>query len=68
MAVIIKATPIVACDLVEGDLFSTAGPAYWDNFSAMLSIGERVYIRTGRSSYTAPDADEHVFKIEIIRK
>jgi hypothetical protein len=59
----ICATPIRGRDLRPGDLFSTAGPEYWDAFVNFSSIGERVYIRTcapGR-----PDGDEMVFKIEI---
>lgn len=35
-------------DIKPGELFSTAGPEYWDSFGeeSLGSIGERVYIRT----------------------
>jgi hypothetical protein len=61
----ICATPIRGRDLRPGDLFSTAGPEYWDDFVNFASIGELVYIRTCAPTDRAPDGGEMVFKIEI---
>jgi hypothetical protein len=61
----IKATPIKAIDLKPGDLFSTAGPSYWDHYQNRMSIGERVYIRTCTSALDVDDSNETVFLIEI---
>lgn len=66
MPVTIKATPIVGRDLKPGDLFSTVGPEYWDNFPNVFSVGERVYIRTNMPAHLYNDADEQVYKIEVI--
>ncbi len=38
-------TPVKAEDVKPGQLFSSAGPEYWDNPNPG-SIGEKVYIRT----------------------
>jgi hypothetical protein len=62
----IHATPIIARDLQPGDLFSTVGPEYWDDFPSFPSMGERVYIRTAASSAQVPDKDADLFRIEII--
>lgn len=62
----IKATPIKACHLEPGDLFSTAGPEYWSKIDEKQSIGERVFIRTNTPAAVAPDADMVVYKIEVI--
>lgn len=62
----INAIPIKAKDLRPGDLFSTGGPNYWDNYRKAGVIGERVYIRTEEP--TPPDQAEHqVYRIEIER-
>jgi hypothetical protein len=42
----IKAIPVRAEDLKPGELFSTAGPEYWDSIDDRESLGERAYIRT----------------------
>jgi hypothetical protein len=61
----INAVPVLGRDLRPGELFSTAGPEYWDGFPIFQSIGERVYIRTASPADEAPDADEEVYRIEI---
>jgi hypothetical protein len=61
----INATAILGRDLRPGDLFSTAGPEYWDGFPTFPSIAERVYIRTASPATQSPDADEEVYRIEI---
>jgi len=61
----IKCTPMTGSELKPGDLFSTAGPSYWDLISQNKSIGERVYIRTETPFENAPDSDALVYKIEI---
>jgi hypothetical protein len=62
----IKATPIQGKDLKSGDLFSTAGPFYWNSFQSRNSIGEKVYIRTETPCCdTTPGADLIMYKIEI---
>lgn len=62
----IIATQVKSQELVPGDLFSTAGPEYWDNILEVDSIGERVYIRT---EVPCPDdqKDETIFRITIER-
>lgn len=60
----IVATPIKSQDLKAGDLFSTAGPEYWDREKA--SIGEKVYVRT-ETPCPEDQFDEAVFLLEIIR-
>jgi len=64
----IKATPIKGKDLLAGDLFSIAGPVYWNNHHEHGAVGEKVYIRTETPFSTAPDYDEIVYKIEILAK
>lgn len=42
----ITAEPVHAEELQPGDLFSSAGPEYWDNVPrSPFIVGERVYIR-----------------------
>ncbi len=60
----IKATLVAATDLVAGDLFSVAGPEYWDAVDRIKSVGELVYIRTNTPA-AAPDADALIYKIEV---
>lgn len=64
----IKAVPCSTRDLKPGDLFSTAGPGYWEFFDP-LSIGEKVYIYTGLTEAEAPEAgwDDQIYRIEITR-
>lgn len=58
------ATPVKSQDLKPGDLFSTAGPEYWDFFADKLGVGERVYIRT--CTETPKDQyDENIYRITI---
>ena len=61
----IKATPIKGKDLKPGDLFSTAGPLYWDDVKDTYAIGEKVYIRTETPYDRANDFNSTVYKIEI---
>ncbi len=66
MPTTIKATPIIARELKCGDLFSIAGPEYWDLFPRLGSIGEQAYIRTD----APPDADDArmtLYKLDIIK-
>ena len=46
MTVKITAELTTAFDLQPGELFSAAGPSYWDTALDKGSIGEAVYIRT----------------------
>lgn len=66
----VRAEKIVARDLQPGDLFSTAGPDYWDRIAdrEQMSVGERVYIRTNAPTILAPDGDIEVYKITIIKE
>jgi hypothetical protein len=65
----IVATECTGKDLQPGDLFSTSGQDYWDNYiwSHPGAIGERVYIRTEVPAMVAPDLDALIYKIEIIK-
>lgn len=63
----IKATPTTGRDLHPGDLFSIAGPEYWDMVDATRSIGERVYVRMNTPAEESPDLDEQVYRIEVER-
>ena len=57
-----------AKDLKPGDLFSTAGPEYWNRDGGRfgLGVGEKVYVRTcGRTPLD--QADDEVYRIEIER-
>lgn len=62
----IRATPMKGRDLKPGDLFSTAGAGYWNQFPTRDSVGERVYLRTNAPADAFPDADEEIYKIEVI--
>ncbi len=59
----VRAERIKGKDLQPGDLFSTAGPSYWDQAVYGDSVGEAVFIRTHSAS--APDGDDYVFRIHI---
>lgn len=63
----IQAEAILGRDLLPGDLFSTYGQSYWDQFDVHRAIGERVYIRTNAPSGSAPDSDAMVYRITITR-
>jgi hypothetical protein len=67
MSVKIKAKLVTALDLEPGDLFSAAGPSYWDTAMDKGSIGEMVYIRTRTDANRAPDANDVVYHITIER-
>ena len=41
-----RAEEMKAKDLRPGELFSRAGPLYWDRVRGSGSVGEKVYIRT----------------------
>lgn len=60
----ITATEVRAVELQPEDLFSTAGPQYWDNYVQRASIGERVYIRTPAPCPTDQE-NEQIFRITI---
>lgn len=62
---VILATPIVAKDLEPGDLFSVAGPDYWDRIDRDRAVGERLYVRTNTEATAAEDASQMVFKITV---
>jgi len=60
----ITATRVKGKELKPGDLFSTAGPLYWENIDSEPSIGEKVYIRTNRP--LRPDQeDEEMYRVEV---
>lgn len=63
----IIAIAIKVKDLQPGDLFSSAGHEYWDNYDKSLSIGEKVFIRTNNSPLDNSEDDTIVYKIMIIR-
>ena len=67
MSVKIKAELTTAHDLKPGELFSAAGPSYWDTAMDTGSIGERVFIRTNTSASRAPDANDTIYRITILR-
>lgn len=59
----IIAQRVLAKELRPGDLFSTAGPEYWD-VSRLGIVGERVYIRMEEP--TPPDQmDTVIYRITI---
>lgn len=52
------------CDQIKpGEMFSTAGPEYWENTSPH-AIGEKVYLRSNGPCPPA-DANEPIFRIEV---
>lgn len=63
----ISTEPVKGKDLQPGDLFSTYGQEYWDNFDKNGSIGERVYIRTNAPASVAPDGALTVYRLTIER-
>jgi len=67
MNVKIKAELVTALDLKAGELFSAAGPSYWDTALNKASIGEAVFIRTHSDYRHAPDANDTVYRITILR-
>lgn len=67
MPVRIQATRIQGRDLKPGDLFSTVGTDYWNQFETRDSVGERVYIRTNAPANMFPDANEFVYRIKVIQ-
>ncbi len=60
----IQAEMILGKDLQPGDLFSTAGPEYWDYAMDRGSVGERVYIRTN-APCPASQGNEPIHRIAI---
>lgn len=61
---IITVEKVRAEELKPGELFSTAGPAYWVSRDP-LALGERVYIRT--DAPTPPDqAHDEVYRITVL--
>jgi hypothetical protein len=52
-------------DLKPGELFSTVGDNYWQNFSEKDSYGERVYIRTPAPAENFEGAQEPIYRITI---
>jgi hypothetical protein len=63
----IRATKCKGRELQPGDLFSTAGPEYWSRWDSRGSVGECVYIRTNVPASEFPDADEDIYRIEVLR-
>jgi len=61
----ITVEPIRASDLQPGDLFSTAGPLYWE-LRDLAAIGEKVYIRT-EAPCPAGQENDLVYRIVIER-
>ena len=53
-----------AKDLKPGDLFSSEGASYWDNFHHQPSIGEKVYVRTDTPCPAAQE-EEVIYKLTI---
>ena len=62
------AEKVVAKELEPGDLFSAAGPEYWNNIDGKLSVGEKAYIRTNTPSLEAVDADSYVYRLAIVKE
>ena len=60
----VKAYPVKAKELKPGDLFSTAGPIYWENIDSKYSLGEKVYIRTNTPT-PSDQAEEDVYYIKV---
>ena len=63
----VKAELVTGRDLEPGDLFSTAGPEYWDVAMDRVSVGEMVYVRTNADTDLFDDADEPIYRITIER-
>lgn len=63
----VKATLCKGRDLKAGDLFSTVGQGYWSTIDLTGSVGECVYIRTNTPADNFEDADEDIFRVEVIR-
>lgn len=59
------ATPILGSGLEPGDLFSTAGPEYWEAVDEMKSCGEKVYIRTNTPAEEFMDSYTIVYRITL---
>jgi hypothetical protein len=63
----IQAEQVKGKDLKPGDLFSAAGSEYWDHFEDAPGVGEKAYIRTSTPAEFAPDMDEVVYRLTIVR-
>ena len=63
----ITAELVTARDLQPGELFSIAGPSYWNTAMSKDSIGECVYVRTNADPNHASDANSTVYRITIER-
>lgn len=64
----ILAEPMLAEELVPGDLFSTRGPAYWNLLPSFASCGEAVYIRTAAPAHNFADSAALIFRITILKE
>jgi len=64
----IKATRVRAEELKPGDLFSIAGPEWWDHHDELApgAIGQKVYIRT-EAPCPLDQKDDEVYRITIER-
>ena len=60
-----RAEKIVARDLDPGDLFSSAGPEYWDHAGETTAVGERVFIRTSVAVMSPAIEAEEVYRITV---
>jgi len=68
MKVRIKAELVTGRDLRPGDLFSAAGPSYWDTALDKGSVGEAVYIRTHINADRFHDANDTIYRITIVQE
>lgn len=57
-------------DLEPGDLFSTVGAEYWNNFADKKSLGERVYIRTfvDGTEVDPEGMEQDIVKITVVKE
>jgi len=60
----VTAIKVKGKDLLPGDLFSRAGPYYWDYIDQKFTVGEQVYIRTN-TPCPVDQEEEEIYKIEI---
>ena len=63
----IKTELVKGKDLKPGDLFSTRGDDYWQHLNSkiLLSLGEKVYIRTEAPLPSIAEGEEQVYRITI---
>ncbi len=61
------ATKVKAEDVKPGEMFSTAGPTYWESAfgNDWGAIGERVYLRT-LTPISRKDIGTDIYRIEVV--